>query len=87
MKKVFLLFVALSFHATAAAQQTSRRPMPADLSYSYVELRLIDVDVSGGDGFSIGGSYELDGPWIVIGSLTSLDFNNRLPCCSTAVRD
>lgn len=78
MNKVFLLFVALSLHATAAAQQSSQRPMPADLSYSYAELRLIDVDVSGGDGFSIGGSYELDGPWIVIGSLTSLDFNNNV---------
>ena len=77
MKKLLLLIAALAIQTTAAAQ-TSQRKVPNDLSYSFVELRFVDVDVSGGDGFRLAGSYELDGQWILVGALTALDFNNNV---------
>ena len=77
MKKILLLLAALSIQTTAAAQ-TSQQPLRSDLSYSFAELRFIDVDTSGGDGFRLAGSYELDGQWILVGALTALDFNNNV---------
>jgi hypothetical protein len=77
MKKLLLLLAALSVHTTAAAQ-TSQNKLPGDLSYSFAELRFVDVDISGGDGFRLGGSYELDEEWILVGALTALDFNNNV---------
>jgi len=75
MKKILLLLAVLAMHTTAAAQ-SSQQPIIDDLSYSFAELRYLDVD--GGDGFRLAGSYELDGPWIVVGALTALDFNNNV---------
>ncbi|MDJ0701433.1 MAG: outer membrane beta-barrel protein [Woeseiaceae bacterium] len=75
MKKFLLLLAALSFHTTAAAQ-TQQQATTGDLSYSFAELRFVDVDTAGGDGFRLGGSFELEGPWILVGALTALDFNN-----------
>ncbi|NNL50087.1 MAG: outer membrane beta-barrel protein [Woeseiaceae bacterium] len=77
MKKILLLLAALIIHTTAAAQ-TSQQPVRSNLSYSFAELRFVDVDTSGGDGFRLAGSYELDGPWILVGALTALDFNNNV---------
>ena len=77
MKKLLLLLAALSIQTTAAAQ-TSQQKLPSDLSYSFAELRFVDVDTSGGDGFRLAGSWELDGPWILVGALTALDFNNNV---------
>jgi len=77
MKKVLLLLAALSIQTTAAAQ-SSQQPLRSDLGYSYAELRFVDVDTSGGDGFRLGGSYELNGQWILVGALTALDFNNNV---------
>ncbi|MDX2410480.1 MAG: outer membrane beta-barrel protein [Woeseiaceae bacterium] len=77
MKKLLFLIAALSIQATAAAQ-SSQQPETSSLSYSYAELRYVDVDTGGGDGFSFGGSYELDGPWILVGALNSLEFNNNV---------
>ena len=77
MKKTLLVIAALFMH-TAAAAQTSQQANLQDLSYSYAELRFVDVDTSGGDGFQLGGSVQLDGPWILIGSITALDFNNNV---------
>ena len=77
MKKLLLLLAALSIQTTAAAQ-SGQQKLPSDLSYSFVELRFVDVDISGGDGFRLGGSYELDGQWILVGALTALDFNNNV---------
>ena len=61
MKKLLLLLAALFIQTTAAAQ-TSQQERPSDLSYSFVELRFVDVDTSGGDGLRFAGSYELNGP-------------------------
>ena len=33
------------------------------------------LDRNGGDGFYLGGSYELDSQWILVGALTALDYN------------
>ncbi len=77
MNKLLLLLAALTIQTTAAAQ-TSQQKVPSDLSYSFAELRFVDVDISGGDGFRFAGSYELDGQWILVGALTALDFNNNV---------
>lgn len=77
MKKILLVLAALSIHATAAAQSNQQAPK-SGLSYSFAELRFVDVDTNGGDGFRLGGSYELNGPWILVGAITALDFNNNV---------
>ena len=77
MKKILLLLAVLAFHSTAAAQ-SSQQPVRNDLSYSFAELRFVDVDDNGGDGFRLAGSYELDGPWILVGAITALDFNGNV---------
>jgi hypothetical protein len=77
MKKLLLVLAALSIHTTAAAQGTPQRSA-GTLDYSFAELRFVDVDVNGGDGFRLAGSLELNGPWILVGGLTALDFNNNV---------
>ena len=77
MKKLLLLVAALSIQATAAAQ-TRQQDAPTDLSYTYGELRFVDVDANGGDGFQLAGSFEIDEHWILVGSLTALDYNNNV---------
>ncbi len=46
------------------------------MDYTFAELRFVDVDIAGGDGFSIGGSYRTSGNWFILGTLTDVDFNN-----------
>ncbi len=67
-----LIAASLLAAGTAAAQA----PSQPSLEYTFAELRFVDVDVNGGDGFRLGGSYELTGNWLIVGSLTTLDFNN-----------
>jgi hypothetical protein len=74
MKKVLVLLAIFALPATAVAQ-SGQTGVPGDLSYSYAELRFVDVDSNGGDGFQLAGSFELDENWILVTSLTSLDFN------------
>ena len=71
--KTLILLAGLLLQGTALAQQK-----PADLDYSYVELRFVDVDSNGGDGFRINASYDLGNNWQIVGGLTSLDFNNNV---------
>lgn len=75
MKKLLLLLVAVTIHTTAAAQ-SNQQDRASDLSYSFAELRFVDVDTNGGDGFQLAGSLELERQWILVGSLTALDFNS-----------
>ncbi len=70
MKRRFLLSL-LCVPALSLAQ----RATVDDLSYTYAELRYVDVDESGGDGLRFNGSYDLGNNWIIVGGLTSLDFN------------
>lgn len=74
MKKLLLVLALLSVQATALAQ-TGQPNQSSDLNYSFAELRFVDVDESGGDGFRLAGSYEVDGDWLLVGALTALDFN------------
>ncbi len=70
--RILLLALGLVFASTASAQS----PSQPSLDYSFAEFRFVDVDVAGGDGFSIGGSIEMNGNWFLLGSLTDIGFNN-----------
>ncbi len=70
--RTLLLALGLVLASTASAQS----PGQPSLDYSYAEFRFVDVDVAGGDGFSIGGSFEMNGNWFILGSLTDIGFNN-----------
>jgi hypothetical protein len=76
MKRIYSLAILCFLHSAAFAQ-TSAAPA-ADLSYTYAELRFVDFDDSGGDGFRVNGSYDLGNNWIILGGLTSADFNNNV---------
>ncbi len=75
MRLLFLL-VGLLVQGVAIAQTTEEQQV--DLSYSYAELRFVDVDTRGGDGIRFNGSFELENNWLIVGGLTSLDFNNNV---------
>lgn len=49
-----------------------------NLSYDFAELRFIDTEAGStdGDGLQIGGSYNIQDNWILVGAFTSLDFNS-----------
>jgi len=74
--KTLILLVGLLAQGLAFAQSSQRSNSPMD--YDYLEFRFVDVDLAGGDGFKLGGSYELENNWLLVGSLTSLDFNNNV---------
>jgi len=75
MKMLFVL-AGLLTHGIALAQTAEEQEV--GLSYTYAELRFVDVDFRGGDGVRFNGSYELDSNWLIVGGLTSLDFNNNV---------
>ncbi len=74
--KILFLLVGLLLQGITIAQTVEEKPV--GLSYSFAELRFVDVDFRGGDGIRFKGSYELDGNWLIVGGLTSLDFNNSV---------
>ena len=54
----------------------------SDLNYDYAELRYVDVEIdtdggndADGDGFEIGGSYQIADNWHLFGSYQTLDFD------------
>lgn len=75
MRMLFLL-ACLLVNGIAVAQSVEKQEV--GLSYTYAELRFVDVDKSGGDGFRLNGSYSLDNNWLIVGGLTKLDFNNNV---------
>jgi hypothetical protein len=76
MKRIYGLAVLCLLHSTAFAQTN---PAPAaDIGYTYAELRYVDFDDNGGDGFRVNGSYDLGNNWIILGGLTSADFNSNV---------
>ncbi len=75
MKMLFLL-AGLLLQGISIAETAAERPV--DLSYSYAELRFVDVDFRGGDGIRFSGSYKLDDNWLIVGGLTTLDFDNNV---------
>jgi hypothetical protein len=60
---------------SAHAQQQAKTP---SLGYDFVELRFVDVDVAGGDGLKLGGSYHIKNNWLIVGSLSSVSFDNNI---------
>ena len=74
--KMLVLFAGLLVHGIAIAQTTGEQE--AGLSYTYAELRFVDVDANGGDGLRVNGSYELENNWLIVGGVTALDFNNNV---------
>jgi len=74
--KTLLLLAGLLAQGIAVAQ-TAQQPR-ANLNYNYLELRFVDVDENGGDGLRFNGSYDLQNDWLIVGGLTSLDFNNNV---------
>ena len=83
MKKLFIL--ALLLFAQQAAMAQSGANNTAGLSYSYAELRFVDVDRNGGDGIRINGSWEADPNWLIVGGATFLDFNNNVDVTSLEI--
>ena len=75
MKMLFVL-ASLFVHGIANAQTAEEQEV--DLSYTYAELRFVDVDNRGGDGIRFNFSYELENNWMIVGGLTALDFNNNV---------
>lgn len=73
MKRVAILSVLLAPGAVLAQGATG-----PDIGYSYAELRYVDTDEGGGDGLLFGGSFDLGNNWIVLGSLTSIDYNGNV---------
>ena len=76
MKKTFCLALLLFVHSTGFAQSTGAAQ--GDLSYTYAELRFVDFDSNGGNGLRINGSFDLNNNWIIVGGLTSVDYNNSV---------
>lgn len=74
MNRYVLLSGLLCLPALGLAQQSG----PGDVSYSYAELRYVDVDENGGDGLRLNGSFDLGNNWIIVGGITSLDFNQNV---------
>ncbi len=75
--KTLILLAGLLVQGIAVAQTTAQQ-QTADLDYSYLELRFVDVDSNGGDGFRFNGSYDFGNHWLLVGGVTSLDFNNNV---------
>ncbi len=75
MKMLFVL-AGLLVHGVAIAQTAEEQEV--GLSYTYAELRFVDVDNRGGDGIRFSLSYELENNWMIVGGLTALDFNNNV---------
>ena len=72
--KFLIILAGVLLQGLAVAQTAQNEQAP--LSYTYAELRFVDVDVAGGDGLRLRGSYELNNNWLLVGGFTSLDFNN-----------
>ena len=74
--RMLILLAGLLVQGVTIAQ--SAEAQQVDLRYSYAELRFVDVDTGGGDGIRFNGSFELENNWLIVGGLTSLDFNNNV---------
>ena len=73
-----ILGIAVLCLSTSVANAQSTEAPANDLRYTYGELRFVDYDENGGDGFRFNGSWDLGNNWIVMGGITSADFNNNV---------
>lgn len=72
--RMTLLIALVLAHGLVEAQT----PQSPSLPYNLAELRFVDVDQNGGDGFRLAGSYRISGNWLILGGLTELEFNNGI---------
>ena len=62
-----------------------------DLSYDYAELRWVDTELDvgpgdiDGDGFQLGGSYQVADQWLVVADFTALDYDFSIDFTSVAI--
>lgn len=70
MKKLVLVAGLLAC-SLASAQQ----PQLGGVNYNYLELRYLDVDANGGQGWLLGGSIDVGDNFILLGSITGLSFD------------
>jgi hypothetical protein len=71
--RTLIIFALLIVHGAASAQSADQ---PA-LSYSFGELRYIDID-NGGDGFELGGSFQFDSNWFGVARFSSYDLGRNV---------
>ena len=71
--RTFFVTALLLMHGAAFAQGANQ---PA-LSYSFGELRYVDVD-NGGDGFELGGSFQFNTSWFGVASFSSFDLDSNV---------
>jgi hypothetical protein len=75
--RTLIIAALLLLHGAAFAQGASQ----SAVSYSFGELRYIDVD-NGGDGFELGGSLQFNSNWFGVASISSLDFDGNVDATS-----
>lgn len=75
--KILVLLAGLLASSLAVAQ-SSQQPQLGSLNYNYLELRFVDVDTNGGDGLRFGGSFDFGNNWLIVGGVTSVEFNNNV---------
>ena len=73
-----LVLIAGLLASNLAFAQTSQQPASGSLNYNYLELRFVDVDTAGGNGLRFGGSYDFGNNWLLVGGVTSVDFNDNV---------
>lgn len=69
-----LLLLVCATPSGAAFAQSAGQP---SLSYSFGELRYINVD-NGGDGFELGGSFQFKGNWFGVASISWYDLGRNV---------
>lgn len=74
MRIVLVLILCFANNVTWAQEQ-GEPPAKSGLSYNFVELRYVDTDNNGGDGFELNGSFNVSGYWLAIGGITRIDFD------------
>jgi len=75
--KTLVLMAGLLACGLASAQY-EQQSQYGGINYNYLELRYLDVDANGGSGFQLGGSIDVGDNFLLLGSITSLGFDNNV---------
>jgi len=73
-----LVLMAGLLASSLAVAQTAGQSQTGGVNYNYLELRFVDVETNGGDGLQFGGSIDVGDNVLLLGSITSLEFNNNV---------
>ena len=71
--RILIILALLLVHGAAFAQSADQ----AALSYTFGELRYLDVD-GGGDGFELAGSFQFDSNWFGVANIASYDLGRNV---------